>query len=121
MAERYELYIRPYIVAMKDLLDTAGKRQRRGKLNCVRLAIIDASLFPPNSLAEIASPKPHRSMVTNHIRLENTIYKILLEMESIEYTQTKRTTFLEIKGQHSHNSSLFQAVIDLDLQNKKTN
>ena len=29
-------------------------------------------------------------MVTNHIRLENTIYKILLEMESIEYTQTKK-------------------------------
>ena len=27
-------------------------------------------------------------MVTNHIRLENTIYKILLETESIEYTQT---------------------------------
>ena len=29
-------------------------------------------------------------MVTNHIRLENTIYKILLETESIEYTQTKK-------------------------------
>ena len=27
---------------MKDLLDTAGKEQRRGKLNCVRLALIDA-------------------------------------------------------------------------------
>ena len=30
------------VVAMKDLLDTAGKKQRRGKLNCVRLALIDA-------------------------------------------------------------------------------
>ena len=29
-------------------------------------------------------------MITNRIRLENTIYKILLETESIEYTQTKR-------------------------------
>ena len=30
--------------AMKDLLDTAGKEQRRGKLNSVRLALIDAGL-----------------------------------------------------------------------------
>ena len=29
---------------MKDLLDTAGKEQRRGKLNSVRLALIDAGL-----------------------------------------------------------------------------
>ena len=33
---------RDVIVAMKDLLDTAGKEQRRGKLNCVRSALIDA-------------------------------------------------------------------------------
>ena len=38
LAERCELYIRP----MKDLLDTAGKEQHRGKLNCVRLALINA-------------------------------------------------------------------------------
>jgi len=29
---------------MKDLLDTAEKEQRREKLNCVRLALIDAIL-----------------------------------------------------------------------------
>jgi len=43
LAERCELYIRPYIVAMKDLIDTAGKEQCRGELNCVRLALIDAT------------------------------------------------------------------------------
>jgi len=42
VGRRCELYIRLYIVAMKDLLDTAGKEQRRGKLNCVCLALIDA-------------------------------------------------------------------------------
>ena len=40
------------------------KRQRRGKLNCVRLVIIDTNLFPPNSLAEIAS----------HTRVEHWLY-----------------------------------------------
>jgi len=35
-----------------DLLDTPGKEQHRGKLNCVGLAFIDA-IIPTNSLAEI--------------------------------------------------------------------
>jgi len=33
----------------------------------------------------------------NHIGLENTIYKILLETENIKYTD-KKATSLEIKG-----------------------
>lgn len=35
-----------------DLLDTPGKEQHRGKLNCVGLAFID-DIIPTNSLAEI--------------------------------------------------------------------
>ena len=45
---------------------------------------------PQRTKSPFYRPKPHRSMVTNHIGLENTIYKILLETESIEYTQTKK-------------------------------
>jgi len=40
---------------MKELLDMVRKEQRRKKRKGVRLALIDASLYPPNSMAEIAS------------------------------------------------------------------
>ena len=44
---------------------------------------------PARQKSPFYRPKPHRSQVTSHIRLENTIYKLLLELETVQYTQTR--------------------------------
>jgi len=44
---------------------------------------------PATQKSPFYRPKPHRSQVTSHIRLENTIYKLLLELETVQYTQTR--------------------------------